>query len=116
MFHWAKKRPDGRQIMSLRGILMRGLLAAGLFAVALSGTASAQVEEERVTRGDLTRYIYQAMVAQHPDQKIEQINAVIFDGELTGYRVTYTGGATVEFTSDGHVVGRNPDTEQRYDD
>jgi hypothetical protein len=99
--------------MSMRRLVARGLLAGGLL-MATAGMASAQVEEETVTRDDLTKYVYQAMVAQHPDQTIEQINEIIIDDELTGYRVTYSAGATVEFTADGHVVGRNPDPEQSY--
>jgi len=99
--------------MSMKRRLARGLLAGGL-VMAAAGMAWAQVEEETVTRDDLTEYVYQAMVAQHPGESIEQINAVIIDDELTGYKVTYSGGARVEFTADGHVVGRNPDPEQSY--
>jgi hypothetical protein len=99
--------------MSIRRLVARGLLAGGLMMTA-AGMASAQVEEETVTRDDLTKYVYQAMVAQHPEQAIEQINEVIIDDELTGYKVKYAGGAMVEFTADGHVVGRNPDPEQSY--
>lgn|GEM_PF-6620364 len=99
--------------MGMRTILARGLLVAGVL-MAAAGTAWCQVEEETVTRDDVTKYVYQAMVAQHPEQSIDQINEIIIDGEVTGYRVTYSGGAEVEFTSDGHVVGRNPDPEQSY--
>jgi hypothetical protein len=92
--------------------MVRSVFAAGLVMVA--GSAWAQVEEETVTRDDLTKYVYQAIVAQHPHQSIDEINEVIIDGEVTGYKVKYSGGSEVEFTSDGHVVGRNPDLEQSY--
>ena len=97
--------------MTIGKMIGRGLIFGSLLA---ASTAFAQVEDQQMKRDEVTEYVYHAMAAQKPGEAITDILAHYIDDELTGYRVTYADGSSIEFEPDGHVLGRNPDTDQHY--